>query len=181
MLHTFAESEKYIEDCRPSISALFKHFSSKNVLVVEGDSLKIPTKSLWFDDTSEVALFLEFAALVPILLTYKPSLAKSISSRSSKIASNLTPTFTESELQQMCDMDEKTQQKPEKNYRRADVYEEVLSSHSDKRHICQLIRLIIIFSTNSAGPERGFLLQNRIKDQYLRKCVSVSGNPIGDD
>jgi hypothetical protein len=78
----------------------------------------------------------------------------------------------------MTDEDESIQKKPAKIYRHADVFEEVLGAHSDKRHICKLIRLMICYSTNSAGPERGFSLQNRIKDKRRNRMCDLTLNDI---
>jgi hypothetical protein len=58
----------------------------------------------------------------------------------------------------------------------ADVYEDFLLRHSDKHGLCEMIRMMIVFSTNSAGPERRFSLQNGIKTKARNRMTDLTVN-----
>ena len=63
-----------------------------------------------------------------------------------------------------------------KLFTQADAYEEFITKNSEKNCLCKLIRLMICFSTNSAGSERMFSLQNRIKTKARNRLSDLTLN-----
>lgn len=163
----------YILKCRESIRFLFKFFSDKTVLVVRESTLKTEKKNL-FDGCTEGELFREFATGIPELHSYQPRLSAAARNKACKISGALVPDFSKEEEEQKSN--ESGQQQANELYTHADVYEEFLVRHADLPTLSLLIRVMLCFSTNSAGPERMFSLQNRIKTKARNRLSDLTLN-----
>jgi hypothetical protein len=108
------------------------------------------------------------------LRSFQPRLTSSSAANAERISSTLSQEFSAFELdQKYC---EGVLSTPKKLYKQVDVYQEFLLKHPEKIELCRLIKMMLCFSTNSAGPERLFSLQNRLKTKSRNRMSDLTLN-----
>ena len=122
-------------------------------------------KNFWDEDMTLDTLIIEFDMIIPKLGQYQEKICGNIIN----LRDEMKAIEAEMDVQ-----DRSEKQIREIKMSQTDVYDQILMRYS-KQYPCitKLIRMMIIFLSNSAGPERAFSTMNWIKNKRRSRISDV--------
>jgi hypothetical protein len=162
------------------ISIVFPRFSEKSTITYDEktDEMKREVVNLWSKETSPAQLKHEFASLQKVFQSYRKKL---LSDRKRKDAVEKTMLEGQEEEFEIFKI-------PSKMISMKVAFQEILQEYStDFPSCCQLIQMMLVYPTNSAGPERIFSeqtflktkLRSRLGDVTLNDLIHIRKNSLG--